>query len=109
MERIRPLTFAVDFDGTLCTHKFPEIGEPKREIIELVRKLYNKGHYIIIWTCRTGDYLAHMIKWLRDYNVPYHTINENIEPSKFTCRKVLADYYIDDRAVNVKDFADIEF
>ncbi len=24
---------AVDFDGTLCENKFPEIGEPKKDIL----------------------------------------------------------------------------
>lgn len=43
---------AVDFDGTLCTNAFPEIGEPNPVVIGYVRKLaaegtnggYNMGH-----------------------------------------------------------------
>ena len=30
---------AVDFDGTLCTNAFPEIGEPNPVVIGYVRKL----------------------------------------------------------------------
>lgn len=29
----RPLVIAVDFDGTLCEHRFPDIGEPHRDVI----------------------------------------------------------------------------
>lgn len=29
---------AVDFDGTLCVNKFPEIGEPITDTIEYIKK-----------------------------------------------------------------------
>lgn len=29
---------AVDFDGTLCENKWPEIGEPHTEVIEYIKK-----------------------------------------------------------------------
>lgn len=33
------LSITVDFDGTLCEDKFPEIGEPKEAIVGLVKEL----------------------------------------------------------------------
>lgn len=29
---------AVDFDGTLCENKWPEIGKPHTDVIEYVKK-----------------------------------------------------------------------
>lgn len=46
---------AVDFDGTLCENKFPEIGEPKKDIIDAVKKLRQQGNKIILWSCRSGQ------------------------------------------------------
>ena len=31
-------TMAIDFDGTLCEDKFPEIGSPKQDVIDLVKR-----------------------------------------------------------------------
>ena len=36
------MTYAIDFDGTLCTDKYPEIGAPKIKIIDFVKYLKNK-------------------------------------------------------------------
>lgn len=47
---------AVDFDGTLCTNAFPEIGEPNPVVIGYVRKLAAEGSKIILYTSReTGS------------------------------------------------------
>lgn len=43
---------AVDFDGTLCTNVFPEIGEPKEKTIQFVKSLAASGSKIILHTCR---------------------------------------------------------
>lgn len=29
---------AVDFDGTLCTNKYPDIGEPNKNLIAYLKK-----------------------------------------------------------------------
>lgn len=29
---------AVDFDGTLCVNKYPEIGDPNKELIAYLKK-----------------------------------------------------------------------
>ena len=37
----KPNIIAVDFDGTLCENKFPEIGEPNKPIIDYLKKKQN--------------------------------------------------------------------
>ena len=43
---------AVDFDGTLCENKWPEIGMPNEELIEYLKKRQANGEKLILWTSR---------------------------------------------------------
>ena len=55
---------AVDFDGTLCENKWPEIGEPKQDVIEYVRYQHEtNGARLILWTNRHGDKLDQAVSW----------------------------------------------
>ncbi|MCL2071475.1 MAG: hypothetical protein FWH07_04475 [Oscillospiraceae bacterium] len=47
-----PETIAVDFDGTLCTNAFPDIGEPKQLVIDYVKRQAAIGAKIILHTSR---------------------------------------------------------
>lgn len=96
----RPKIMAVDFDGCLVKNKFPEIGELNNELADYLRKEkdYNNTE-IIIWTCRSEKYIEPVRKFLKENNIPFDYINENVEWLPFeTSRKVYADIYIDDRA-----------
>lgn len=94
---------AVDFDGTLCEDKFPDIGEPKLTVIKqlLFEKLI--GNKIILWTCREGKYLEDALNACKDWGITFDAINANL-PERIIqygndCRKVGADEYWDDRSV----------
>lgn len=39
---------AVDFDGTLCENKWPEIGMPNEELIEYLKKRQANGEKLIL-------------------------------------------------------------
>jgi len=94
---------AVDFDGTLCEHRFPEIGEPKPDVIEYIREQAKQGTKIILHTCRDNHYLAEAVAWCIENSVPIHAVNDNPWVGFGKSGKLYADIYIDDRAVNVKD------
>lgn len=97
-------TVAIDFDGTIVEHMFPEIGAIKQNVVDKIKKWYAEGHTIIIWTCRTDQYAEEAKKFLDDNEIPYHYFNENpTNPFGDRCRKILADVYLDDRALNVDD------
>lgn len=94
---------AVDFDGTLCENKWPEIGEPNNEVIAYIKKEKENGSKIILWTCRTGDLLKKAIDWCDRYHqLQFDMINANIQDCirEFgeDTRKIFAHEYIDDRA-----------
>jgi len=101
------MIIAVDFDGTIVENKFPKIGEFKPGAKETLAKLYSEGHYIIIWTCRSGIKCSACEKFLKINNVKYHVINqqnpENLAFHKgLDTRKVFADIYVDDKHLGFK-------
>ena len=92
------MIIAVDFDGTIVEHEFPEIGGAFDNAMETLFELQNAGHKIIIWTCRCGAPLADMVRWLIRRGFYADAINSNVAPVQgFAVPKILADIYIDDR------------
>lgn len=94
--------YAVDFDGTLNTaKKYPELGRPRVELFEFLIERQQAGDKVILWTCREGDLLKSAIKYCGHYGLKFDAVNdnvrENIERWGNNCRKVFADYYIDDK------------
>ena len=97
--------FAVDFDGTLCENKWPHIGRPRYDMINWVKDLRNNGHPVILWTCRDGMALVNALVWCAEHGLFFDAVNDNLEAHKTlfggNSRKILADFYIDDKAVSV--------
>lgn len=97
------LIIAIDFDGTIVDDKYPEIGALKPKAAEVIRALKQRGDYIIIWTCRTGDHLLQAINYLIHHNIPFDAVNAH-NPDNFklygnAAAKVYADHYIDDKGI----------
>lgn len=96
---------AVDFDGTLVRNRYPYIENPNDELLDFIRK--NRSKYTwILWTCRHDEQLAYAVNWLRDeQNIVFDFVNANV-PWKIEqygdCRKIYADYYIDDKNVSLE-------
>ena len=97
------MIYAIDFDGTLCVDKYPEIGAPKMHIIEHVKELKKQGNQIILWTCRNFDSLDRAVAWCKNYGLEFDAVNDNLKSlqEKYggNTRKVFCDYYIDDRNI----------
>lgn len=100
---MKTFILAIDFDGTIATESFPEVGTLIKDADVVIRKLYEDGHDIIINTCRTGKYEGLAEYFLQKNDIPYHFINSNlprvIDHYKQDCRKISADYYIDNRNI----------
>ncbi len=62
----RPRIIAVDFDGTLCENKYPDIGAPIPTVIEFVKRQKADGDIVILWTCRAGQQLADAVTWCKN-------------------------------------------
>lgn len=96
------MIYAIDFDGTLCTNAWPDIGEPNIAFIRHFRELREQGHKLILWTCREGEALQRAIDWCADYGLGFDAHNENLpelnELYGNDCRKIGADFYVDDKS-----------
>lgn len=98
------MIIAVDFDGVIVQDNYPEIGERNLRVINTLLELKIDGHQLILWTCRTGKLLADAIDFCRSKGLIFDAVNQNlpevIKKYKSDTRKVFADVYLDDRAVN---------
>jgi len=105
---MKPFVVAIDFDGTIVEHKYPDIGPLKENVIRCIRLLKEMGCYIIITSCRTNSVLyrsllqranqAHIMQiFLIENNIPFDEVDDG------TQGKVVADVYIDDRAIRFEN------
>ncbi|OJV19334.1 MAG: hypothetical protein BGO30_07120 [Bacteroidetes bacterium 41-46] len=97
------MIIAVDFDGTIHGGSYPSIGYLFPDVRKTISSLRANGHYVIIWTCRTGQDLLEAINWLLENKIEFDRINDN-HPSNIAnyggnTRKIFADLYIDDKQV----------
>ena len=91
----------VDIDGTICTNTNGDYSkaQPLTDRIAKLNQLFDEGHEIHYWTARGGnsgiDWSILMLNQLREWGVKYTTANMG---------KPVYDVWIDDKAVNDKDF-----
>ena len=69
---------AVDFDGTLCVNKCPEIGDPNEELIAYLKKRQANGEKLILWTNRVDDRLDEAVKWCAEHGLVFDAVNDNL-------------------------------
>jgi len=98
------MILAIDFDGTIVADKYPNIGEMNEELVrDLIRCKLN-GDQLILWTCRTGNLLFQAVQFCIKAGLQFDTVNANlpevIKQYGGDSRKIYADVYIDDKAVN---------
>lgn len=90
----KPKLINVDLDNTLTdgTPFWKDRPQPHHGMIDLVRKLYEGGNHIIIWTARAWMYAPETVGWLIEHNVPFHGVY---------MQKGGSDLYLDDKAIRV--------
>ena len=91
------MIYFIDFDGTIC----PNSGSPpQKECREVLKKLKEYNHTIVIYSCRSNpdcvdDHISathEMEEYLRLYDIPFDKIEKN---------KPFFNFYIDDRNIGV--------
>lgn len=97
-------TIAVDFDGTIVEHRYPEIGNELPFATETLRMLIKDHHRLILWSVREGDLLQEAIDWCHERGVDFWAVNrdypeEEENKNNHFSRKIKADYFIDDRNI----------
>ncbi len=94
------MIIAVDFDGTIVEHKYPQIGEELPFATSTLRMLADEQHRLILWTVRRGRLLEEAVEWCRQHGVEFYAVNKNFpeEIIDSSCHsKINADIFIDDR------------
>lgn len=112
---MKPLYIVIDFDGTVVTHDFPNIGNDIGAV-PVLKRLVEAGHKLILFTmrsniknptskdpeihCKGGNYLDHAMWWFSAKEIPLFGIQTN--PDQFswtTSPKAYGQIIIDDAAL----------
>lgn len=92
------MIIAVDFDGTIVEHRYPDIGREKPFAIETLKQLAKEHHQLILWTVREGKYLQEAVDFCRERGLEFYAVNRNYPEEKHPhTRKLNAELWIDDR------------
>jgi len=95
------MIIAVDFDGTIVSNRFPEIGEPIQFAFDSLIMLAEEGNRIILWTYREGKELDEAVEFCRENGLEFYAVNSEYPNGGWAdsspTRKIHADVYIDDR------------
>jgi len=93
---------AIDFDGTVVEHKYPQIGNEMLFAFATLKALQDKGHKLILWTIRTGELLQEAVDYCKENGIEFYAVNKNYPEEVLdekTSRKLNADIFVDDRTI----------
>jgi hypothetical protein len=102
------MIIAVDFDGTIVEHRYPEIGKEIPFAVATLKELQKDGHKLILWSVREGELLEEAVKWCEERGLHFIAVNRNLdengpgeslETNPSFSRKLKAHVFIDDRNV----------
>ena len=102
MTDLTNIKIAVDFDGTIVEHMYPEIGKEKLFAFQTLRELEKKGAKLILWTFRTGKELEDAVEYCRKNGIEFYAVNKNYPEEivdETVSRKIDADIDIDDKNI----------
>jgi hypothetical protein len=93
------MIIAIDFDGTCVTHEYPLRGK-NIGAEEVLKKLQNNGHKLILWTMRDKEFLIDAESWFYENGLELYGIQRNPTQDQWTSSpKAYAQLYIDDAAL----------
>ena len=97
------MKIAVDFDGTIVEHRYPQIGEEKLFAFETLKQLQKLGHQLILWTVRNGKELDEAVEYCKKKGVVFYAVNKSYpeevyDPNEIS-RKLDVELFIDDRNI----------
>lgn len=106
------MKIAVDFDGTIVDHRFPEIGDAKPFAFDALKALKAEGHQLILWSNREGKHLQEAIDFCKKNGVEFYSVNSDYPDASWSgsgvSRKLMADVYIDDKNLGgIPDWSEI--
>lgn len=97
------MIIAVDFDGTIVEHMYPEIGKEIPFAVSTLKAIAKEGHTLILWSCREDKLLDDAVQWCSSRGLEFYAVNRDSPDASYRPtgggRKLRADLFIDDRNV----------
>lgn len=90
---------AIDFDGTIVTHEYPNVGRPVPNALRVMKRLQEAGHKLILWTMRDGEELKAAQTYCEENGISFFGVNQNPDQDWSKSPKAYANIYIDDAAL----------
>lgn len=119
------MDIVIDFDGTVVTHEFPNVGKDVGAV-PVLRELVLAGHNLILFTMRSdiddpksdcptivpkgGNYLTQAVEWFKTHAIPLYGIQTN--PTQYTWThspKAYGQIIIDDAALGCPLKIDLKY
>lgn len=99
---MKNVIIAVDFDGTIADHRYPDIGPEIPGAFKYLKCFQDAGAKLILYTMRSDVYLDQAVEFCKIRGITFWGINENPEQKEWTSSpKVYAHRYIDDAAAGI--------
>jgi hypothetical protein len=105
---MRPFFVAVDFDGTIVDHQFPDVGAEVPGALRWLEAWQAAGASLILWTMRSdgrsgdgkenGPVLSDAVNFCRDRGLEFFSVNGNPTQTWTKSPKAYAHVYVDDAA-----------
>lgn len=112
------MDIVIDFDGTVVTHEFPQVGSDVGAV-PVLKELVKNGHRLILFTMRSdvidpikndkehseiiaecGNYLTDAVNWFKEREIPLYGIQRNPSQDSWTSSpKAYGQIIIDDAAL----------
>lgn len=100
---------AIDFDGTIVQHEFPDIGPPGINAFYWMKKWKEHGAKLMLWTMRSDgqkqkypNVLSDAVNFCKNNGIEFDSVNKGIGDRAWTSSpKINAKIYIDDAAFGV--------
>lgn len=104
--RLTNKTIFFDIDNTICSTKGSDYknSKPKKKMIKLVNKLYERNKIIFYTSRYMGRFKSNKTKVLSKYNLTLKQLkNWNVKFDKLIMCKPRYDIFIDDKVFNNKE------
>ena len=72
------MRIAIDFDGTIVEHKYPQIGREIPFAIATLKQLQAERHLLILWSVREGELLDEAVDFCRKRGLEFYAVNSNM-------------------------------
>ena len=99
------MTIAVDFDGTIVEHIYPEFVKKCPFATDPLKILFADRHKLILWSVREGKLLDEAVNWCKERGIEFYAVNRDYPEERGTdnnnhfSRKLKVDMFIDDRNI----------